>query len=216
MLSFPFYAQMVVQIVTCRKLHYAMSHLVLFYSKSTRNHLPPIFLSALSPAAYVASVIDCWMKLDMFRRGVGGGEKKDKHSGSCTACMPFARRGARWDISSAGLFFKRACTALPAKGSTVGQLAIELQPPLCGGVGQIRPHNCLRSQTGTAASLRPLKPATDCCSFGGAICGDLSDTVIVEQFYLCHCWGMERCAVNEWYLDWINMSSLLYVIQLPF
>lgn len=85
-------------------------------------------------------------------------------------------------------FFKRACAALPAKGSTVGQLAIELQPLLCGGVGQIRPHNCLRSQTGTAASLRPLKPATDCCSFGGAICGDLAGTVIVEQFYLCHCW----------------------------
>lgn len=63
-------------------------------------------------------------------------------------------------------FFKRACAAVPAKGSTVGQLPIELQPLLCGGVGQIRPHNCLPSQTGTAASLHPPKPATDCCSFG--------------------------------------------------
>lgn len=57
-------------------------------------------------------------------------------------------------------FFKRACSAVPAKGSTVGQLPIELQPLLCGGVGQIRPHNCLPSQTGTAASLHPPKPAT--------------------------------------------------------
>lgn len=121
--------------------------------------------------------------------------------------MPFARRGAHWDISSAGLFFKRACAALPAKGSTVGQLAIELQPLLCGGVGQIRPHNCLRSQTGTAASLRPLKPATDCCSFGGAICGDLAGTVIVEQFYLYHCWGVGGVCC-EWMVSWLNQHEL--------
>lgn len=63
-------------------------------------------------------------------------------------------------------FFKRACTAVPNKGSTVGQLPVELQPLFCGGVGQIRPHNCLSSQTVTAASLRPLKSTTDCCSFG--------------------------------------------------
>lgn len=104
-------------------------------------------------AAYVASVIDCWMKLDMW--------KKDKHSGSCTGCMPFAQLG---HFLSGG-FFKRACAAVPAKGSTVGQLPIELQPLCCGGVGQIRPHNCLPSQTGTAASLHLSKPATDCCSF---------------------------------------------------
>lgn len=61
-------------------------------------------------------------------------------------------------------------SSAPAKGSTVGQLAIELQPLLCGGVGQIRPHNCLGSQMGTAASLRPLKPATGCRSFGSHLC----------------------------------------------
>lgn len=63
-------------------------------------------------------------------------------------------------------FFKRACTAVPNKGSTVGQLPVELQPFFCGGLGQIRPHNCLSSQTVTAAYLRLLKSTTDCCSFG--------------------------------------------------
>lgn len=77
-----------------------------------------------------------------------------------------------------GAFSKGACAALPAKGSTVGQLLIELQPLFCGGVGQIRPHNYLPSQTGTAASLHPPKPATDCCSFGGAICEEEVGTVI--------------------------------------
>lgn len=40
---------------------HAMSHLVSLYGRSSRNRLPqpPVFLSALSPAAYVASVIDC-------------------------------------------------------------------------------------------------------------------------------------------------------------
>lgn len=54
-----------------------------------------------------------------------------------------------------GAVFKRAGAAVPAQGSTVGQPAIELQPLFCGGVGQIRAHNCLPSQTGTAASLQP-------------------------------------------------------------
>lgn len=63
-----------------------------------------------------------------------------------------------------GVFSKGACSAVLVKGSTVGQLLIKLQPLLCGGVGQIRPHNCLPSHTGTAASLRPVKPVADCCS----------------------------------------------------
>lgn len=92
---------------------HAMSHLVSLYGRSSRNRLPqpPVFLSALSPAAYVASMIDCWMKLDMFRREGEGGEgvkKKDKHCGSCSACMPFARRGTCWDISSAAPLRQRA------------------------------------------------------------------------------------------------------------
>ena len=109
-------------------------------------------------------------------------------------------------------FFKRACSAVPAKGSTVGQLPIELQPLLCGGVGQIRPHNCLPSQTGTAASLHPPKPATvvPLVSHLWGISRP-SDQMIVKQFYLCHCWGW-----YEWPLNWINMSSVHYVIQLPF
>ena len=83
-------------------------------------------------------------------------------------------------------FFKRACTAVPAKGSTVGQLLIELQPLFCGGVGQIRPHNCLHSQTGTAASLHPPNPATDCCSSGGGHLGGMKGHGGCKQLYLCH------------------------------
>lgn len=69
------------------------------------------------------------------------------------------------------------------KGSTVGQLPIELQPPFCGGVGQIRPYNCLPSHTGTAASPHPLKPATEFCSFGEP--SVRNKHAPQQQFYLC-------------------------------
>ena len=196
--------------VTCRKQHYARSDFSLVpwqIQQKSLFHPPLSFSSVLSmrPHPYVASVIDSWMKLDLW--------KKDEHSGRCTACMPFAQRGTHWDISSVWAFSKGACAAVPAKGSTVGQQPIELQPLLCGGVEQIRPHNCLPSQTGTAASPHPPEPATDCCSFGEPSVRNKSarwsnDCSAVLPLSLL--WGG-----YEWPLNWINMSSVHYVTQLP-
>lgn len=92
---------------------HAMSHLVSLHGRSSRSRLsqPPVFLSALSPAAYVASVIDCWVKLDMFRREAeeeSRWKKRDRHCGSCSAGMPFAQRGTCRDISSAAPLRRRA------------------------------------------------------------------------------------------------------------
>lgn len=84
--------------------------------------------------------------------------------GAAQPRVPFAQRTTRWDISSAGTFFfffsKGLALHIPTKGSTVGQPPIELQPLLCGGVGQIEPHHCLPSQPGTT------NPASDCSFFG--------------------------------------------------
>lgn len=201
---------MAVQIVMCRK---TLSHtpcLIWFRSTAdqaeTASLIPPVFLSALSPAAYVASVIDCWMKLDMFGREEEKVKKKGQALWESLSLRAFCSTG-----HLQGHFLSSSTLA---KGSTVGQLAIELQPLLCGGVGQIRPHNCLGSQMGTAASLRPLKPATGCRPFGSHLCVERSAAVIVERFlpplrrfFVGEGWeGAGRGVVNEWHLDWINAS----------
>lgn len=77
--------------------------------------------------------------------------------------------------------------AVPAEGSTVGQLLIELQPLFCGGVGQIRPHNCFHSQTGTAASLHPPKHAVDCSSTGqSSVNRSMERNEMIKLFYEDH------------------------------
>lgn len=129
---------------------------------STANPPSPIFFCTFI-TAYVAYVIDCWMKLDLWEKGQALWELHSPHA--------FRSTGHSLGHFLTGAFFKRACAAVPAKGSTVGQLPIELQPLFCGGVGQIRPHNCLPSQTGTAASLRPLRKTCHRLLFlWGAIC----------------------------------------------
>lgn len=129
----------------------------LFHTRSTTNGLPPVFHSALSSQCHL------YMASNR-QQSETGYVKKGQALWELHSLHAFRSMGLSQGHFLGGPFSKGACTAVLAEGSTVGQLLMELQPLLCGGVGQIRPHNCLLSHTGTAASLHPLKPVADCWS----------------------------------------------------
>lgn len=182
---------------------HAMSHLVSLYGRSSRNRLshPPCLSLRTFPCSLCGLCDRLLNETGYVWKGGGEGEKKGQALWESLSLRAFCSTGHLQGhfLSSSAL----------AKGSTVGQLAIELQPLLCGGVGQIRPHNCLGSQMGTAASLRPLKPATGCRPFGSHLCVERSAAVIVERFlpplrrfFVGEGWeGAGRRVVNEWHLD---------------
>lgn len=156
---------MEVRAARCRKVHFSTSRLILFRSKLSRNRPPTPPPPALRFHSGSCGHFD--RRLNETGSEKGKNNKKDGRSGSHAACMPFARR----DISSLGIFsffflFPKGWCCTSKSGRYSRSTADRVTSSPVGGVGQIRPHNCLRSQAGTAASLRPLKPATDCCSFG--------------------------------------------------
>lgn len=120
--------------------------------------IPCLSFCSVKTVTLTWSLIDNKVRLDLWKR--------DKVLKELHSLHAFCSMGHLLGYFLSEAFSKGTCFAVLAKCSTVGQLPIELQPFLCGGVGQIGPHNCLHSLTGTAVSLRPPKPVTGCCSFG--------------------------------------------------